>query len=198
MRTSLFAAIGILTAFLLLPGPISVCAQDTPVSPAAQLLNASFEDAETAADNPYGDLAAHWGRWGNWMNREAQWAPVHGGKCMVGYHHWEIKETSSSGLYQDVPGTAPDRTYTFTVHAFKDDKTNVGTVELRLEKLNGGEILASKTYSCAEIPTGSWDPISVTGKSPGEGLRVVIVVTPAQSDPREGCVKFDDATLTSE
>jgi hypothetical protein len=173
-------------------------AQEQIVSPPVLLQNGSFEDPETTTDNPFGDLAAKWGRWGNWMNRETIWEPTHSGKSMIGYHHWEIKEITTSGLFQDVPGVPPGKMCTFSIHAFKDDKTNAESVELRLEKLNGGEAIASKIFAMADIATGGWGTISVSGRNPGEGLRVLIVVTPAQSGTREGCVKFDDATLACE
>ena len=39
-----------------------------------RLVNPSFEDSGDAADR-----AAGWGRWGQWMNREEGWTPVHSG-----------------------------------------------------------------------------------------------------------------------
>ena len=60
-----------------------------------QLLNGSFEEQDSFRPNPYGDIAAYWGRWGNWMNRESAWEPTHGGLSLMGYHHWEIQESST-------------------------------------------------------------------------------------------------------
>lgn len=163
----------------------------------AQLLkNGGFEDPETEQDNAYGDMAAHWGRWGNWMNRETQWVPTHSGNSLMGYHHWEIMEDADSGCYQDVPEAPAGKTYNFSVYAFKDDKSNAQSVELRLEKLNGGETLASRIYSLDEIKSGGWGEITVSGANKTDGVRVLIIVKPKEITGREGAIKFDDASLT--
>ena len=160
------------------------------------LKNGGFEDIETQQDNPYGDLAAYWGRWGNWMNRETAWVPTHGGNCLMGYHHWEITEDSDSGCYQDIPDAPAGKKYSFAVFAFKDKKSNAQSVELRLEALNGGETLASRVYSIEEVNTDSWGEMSVSGENKTDGIRVLIIVKPKQGDGREGALKFDDASLT--
>ena len=163
----------------------------------AQLLkNGGFEDPETQLDNPYGDIAAYWGRWGNWMNRETAWVPTHSGNSLMGYHHWEITDDSDSGCYQDVPEAPAGKTYSFSVYAFKDEKSNAQSVELRLEKLNGGETLASRVYTIDEVKTAGWGEMSVSGANTTDGIRVLIVVKPKEVTGREGAVKFDDASLT--
>jgi hypothetical protein len=159
-----------------------------------RLLNSSFEDPDTEADNPYGDLAAGWGRWGAWINRESEWKPTKDGKCIIGYHHWEIEDGNSSGIYQDLSGTPAGAEFKFTVYASKDKDTNAESVELRLEPFSGGETLASKVYPMSELNKG-WSKLELAGKSTGEGIRVLVVVKPAVGEDRRGCVKLDDADL---
>jgi hypothetical protein len=163
----------------------------------AQLLkNGGFEDAETAQENPYGDLCANWGRWGEWMNRETAWVPTHSGNALMGYHHWEIMSNADSGFYQDIAEAPAGKKYTFSIFAFKDDKTNAESVELRIEKLSGGETLASRVYTIDEVDTGGWGQLTVSGVNTTDGIRVTVVVKPKQGDGRDGALKFDDATVT--
>lgn len=163
----------------------------------AGLKNASFEDLEIEQDNPYGDLAAHWGRWGEWINRETAWKPTRSGKCLIGYHHWRVEGSDSSGIYQDVEELEPGKTYEFSVFAQKDKDTNAEKVELRLEKIGGFVTLASEVYEVGGIKVGGWDRLTVSGKVPENetGLRVLIIVYPAQHPPRSGALKFDDADI---
>ena len=164
-------------------------------SQAQQLLNGSFEEPETQKENSYGDLAANWGRWGNWMNRETGWTPTHSGQCLLGYHHWEIAESDDSGIYQDIPGIPVGKTVLFSIYATKDDKTDAQSIEVRLEPLNGGQSIASKTYSMDEIKSGGWSPLSISGSSQTEGIRVLVIIKPRSEGPRNGAVKLDDAEL---
>ena len=159
-----------------------------------KLANKSFEDPDTEADNPYGDLAAGWGRWGAWINRESEWKPTKQGKCMIGYHHWEIEDGNTSGIYQDLPGTPAGAEVTFSVYASRDKDTNAQWIEMRLEPFNGGETLASKIFPMEMVKKG-WDRLEVTGKSPAEGVRVLVIVKPAEGEDRRGCVKLDDADV---
>ena len=184
VRASLISA-AILAIFT---GPMS--------APAQLLLNGSFEDPETQAENPFGDLAAHWGRWGNWINRETAWTPTHSGKCLIGYHHWQIQEDTTSGLYQDITGAPVGSNAVFGVYAFKDEKTNIESVELRIEKYGGGQVIASEVCPGDHVKTGGWGHLSVSGTNTEPGLRVLIVVKPKQGGNREGAVKIDDATLS--
>ncbi len=164
----------------------------------AQLLrNGSFEEAETEKENPYGDLAAHWGRWGNWMNRETYWQPTHNGVALLGYHHWRIEEDSNSGFFQDIPAVPAGAAVEFSIFAFKDRDTNAEFVELRLEPLNGGEALASQVYPIEQVKMGGWGKIMVTGKNPKPGLRVLVICRPRAGGGRAGAIKFDDAVLTA-
>ncbi len=162
---------------------------------AQQLLNTSFEDAETDLENPYNDLAAHWGRWGNWMNRECEWEPTHSGSCMIGYHHWTVQEETTSGLYQDVPGTPASSNIMFSVMAYKDPNTNAETIELRIEDLKNHMALGSQFYPVADMKTGGWLLLAVTAAANEPGIRVLIAVKPKAGGNRQGAIKFDDASL---
>lgn len=166
-----------------------------PAVLAQDLLNPSFEDPENAAANPWKDLAAHWGRWGNWINHESAWMPTHSGSGLIGYHHWQIQEDASSGIFQDVSNTTAGASYAFSVYAYKDTGTDIEYVELRLEMLGGKDVIASKVYWKDEIQAGSWQPLSVSGMSAAPGLRVLVIVKPKRSGLRQGCLKFDDASL---
>jgi hypothetical protein len=163
----------------------------------ADLKNASFEDA---GDSP--DIAQYWNRWGQWINRETGWTPTHSGACLLGYHHWQIEDTNNSGVWQDVDGVKAGQRFKFSVFVAVD-KGGPGTapvkeIELRLECAHGGTQLSiqSAKYAPADIPTdGNWHQLSVTGTTPENNLRVLLVVTPADNAPRGGSVKFDDASL---
>jgi len=176
----------------LLAGTGSVVAQQQNL-----LLNPSFEEAEQNLENPYNDLAATWGRWGNWMNRESAWTPVRSGACMMGYHHWRILEDTTSGVFQDVQGTPSGVNLTFAVHAFKDPDTNAESVELRLEKIMGGTLINSRVYTIEELRNSTWMKLMVNGTNDEGGVRVLFSVKPRQGGGRQGCVKFDDAELSA-
>jgi hypothetical protein len=132
------------------------------------------------------------------MNRETAWAPTHSGVGMIGYHHWQIESSDDSGLYQDLPDLPAGQNLTFTVFAYKDRDTNATFVEMRLEKLGGFEILATQTYSMEHLKTAEWTSLSVSGRNPGPGARIVIVVRPSTIAPRKGAIKFDDARVDIE
>jgi hypothetical protein len=163
-----------------------------------EVQNASFEDADESSDNAYGDLAAFWGRWGHWMNRETGWKPVRTGKCLMGYHHWQIEEDETSGAYQDIDGVPSGQAYTFKIWAMKDKDSDVENIELRLELLGGVSTVASKNYKLSDLNGNDWTELSVNGTPETEGLRVLVVVTPKKGGDRHGALKFDDATLTAD
>ena len=169
-----------------------VCA--TMVFAGDVLQNGSFENPEADLDNPFGDLAAGWGRWGNWVNRETGWKPTKKGGCIMGYHHWQIEDDSSSGFFQDIDAVAEGAPLTFSVYASKDKDTNAEFIELRIEKLNGDGQIASQIYPVDQIK-GGWDKLTVSGVAAGEGVRVVVVVKPLATGERKGAVKFDEAEL---
>jgi hypothetical protein len=160
-----------------------------------QLKNPSFE-APADKKKPHGELAADWGRWGAYLNREDAWDSPHNGKCMLAYHHWQILDNESSGVYQDVEKSDPNVAYEFSVYVFIDPDTNADNIELRIEKLWGNGPVAAKKYYLGSIESKSWKRINVEGVPAEPGLRATLVVTPAQNKARNGAVKFDDARLS--
>jgi endoglucanase len=159
------------------------------------LQNGSFE-----TPGEQNDLADHWRRWGDWMNREDSWTPTHSGKALMAYHHWQIEKADTSGLFQDVDVT-PGQRYTFSVFAQHDDPKgahDATSVEIRLEntKPDGQVVLNSETFKVAELPTGDhWKQLSVSGTAVSKTVRVLIITNPSPDIPRGGAVKFDDAAL---
>ena len=159
------------------------------------LKNASYEEAGSTAD-----AAANWSRWGDWMNRETGWTPTHGGQCLVGYHHWQVTTNGSSGLWQDVTTVKAGQKFRFTIYVSADvpqSGSPADKVELRLEAMRGGHevTIESVTTSVADLQKDpGWHQLSVSGTTPEDNLRVLVVVTPA-ADARGGSVKFDDADL---
>ncbi len=165
---------------------------------AQTLRNASFEQE----DRRHPDKALHWGRWGHWMNRETGWRPVRSGAALTAYHHYRIDGPENSGFWQDVPNAQKGSYYTFTIHANADradpGKTDAREVEVRLESIREDQILRvnARRYPVRELATGDrWSPLTVGGTAPVPSLRVVVVVYPAAEGPRDGAVKFDDASL---
>lgn len=175
------------------------CLAATGVTAHAQnlLKNPSYEDVGSSAD-----IAANWNRWGNWINREDSWSPTHGGKCLIGYHHWQIEDKENSGMWQDVTNVKAGQKFKFSVFVSADtpDKGNNSAekVELRLETIrNGKEVtIESVTTPVADLQKSTgWHELSVTGTTPDNNIRVLVVVTPAANTPRGGAVKIDDAKL---
>ena len=173
----------------------SLCASQAG---AWDLLNPSFEDADEGAENTYGDLSANWGRWGAWMNRETGWKPVRTGKCVTGYHHWEIEEDGTSGIYQDVADTPSGKSYTFTAHVMKDKDTDAENIEMRLELFGGATTVASVNYPVSELKAGEWTQLSVSGTPETDGIRVLVIITPKQGGDRHGAIKIDDTSLKAD
>ncbi len=159
-----------------------------------QLVNPSFEDP-LDPNNPIQHLAAGWGMWGGWMNRETGWVPVRSGRCIVGYHHFRIGETNTSGIFQDVPDVPPGSVCTFRIFACEDYRTYPQSVEVRIEPYGGGDPLAVRAYGAGDIQVNRWTELSVTATSIGRGIRVVLLAVPKQTDPRDGALRFDDASL---
>ena len=115
---------------------VSLCVVVAAFLVRADLLqNPSFEEQGIAPD-----LAAHWYRWGQWINREDSWAPTRTGKCMIGYHHWQIEDANDSGIWQDITGVKVGQRFKFSVFVWFD-KTNAPAreVELRLEATRNGQ-----------------------------------------------------------
>lgn len=178
------------------PSPIlMLIAVAAPLScPAGLLQNASFEyPGEDRADSP---SATNWVTTGTWLRRETGWQPRHWGPCMIGYHHWRVTEAEEAGFHQVVPGVPEIADCEFKVHAFKDQKANAEYVELRIEPAGGGKPFAARRYTMKDIPNDAWTALSVTGRPPpGSSLRVAVVIGPAPKSPRDGALKFDDASL---
>ena len=160
---------------------------------AGLLQNPSFEEP---ADSP--EVPAHWNRWGHWLNREPGWDPTHTGKCMIGYHHWQIESSDNSGLWQEVTNLKAGQRLKFAVFVWFDQTDRpVQEVELRLEATRQSRqvTIESAKFSPKNFPSEQWHQLSVTGTTPEDQVRVLLIVTPTPNTPRGGAVKFDDATL---
>lgn len=164
------------------------------------LENASFEEEGSSPDR-----SAGWNWWGDWMNRECGWAPLRDGACMTGYHHWEIENAETSGLYQDLK-VEPGKMYTFSVWVNADlgdeDKDPAQKVELRMETPLGDQqaTIESQIYQVRYLAQGDeWSRLRIQSVAPREDLRVLIIVHPAGKGARRtGALKFDEASLTAE
>ncbi|MCP4594323.1 MAG: cellulase family glycosylhydrolase [bacterium] len=173
---------------------------EAPRTERDRLRNGSFEvagDAEHARDQ-----ARDWKRWGAWFNREDGWTPRADGRCVLGYHHWRLGSTDSSGTYQDVSGLVPGTGYTFTVQANRDlpadGKHGPESIELRIESPHEGRLLrvASQTYRFEDLASGdAWSTLRVAGTIPTDQARVLIIVYPSRETPRDAALKFDRASL---
>ena len=128
------------------------------------------------------------------MNRETAWVPARSGQCLMGYHHWKIMEPATSGIYQDITNIPPGSLCAFGVFVYKDPETDAELVNLRLERVGGFQVLASRVYSMKELGS-SWHRLSVEGTNDIAGIRVLIEVKPKATSPRGGAIKFDDAEL---
>lgn len=162
---------------------------------AQELQNPSFE--QPMESGLWGsDRAANWERLGGWFNRETTWSPVFDGECMLAYHHWQIKQSEPSVVYQDIANVPTGKLYTFSIKTFKDKFTNAEFVELRLEPFLGGAPLARNTYGMSNLKGGKWNELSVTGMPVTAGVRVLVSVKPGHSSERKGALKFDQAGFT--
>ena len=159
-----------------------------------ELANASFEDP-LDPENPIQHLAAGWGMWGGWMNRETGWVPVRSGHCIVGYHHFRIGDTNSSGLFQDVPDVPAGSVCRFTIQACKDHNTWPASVQVRIEPRGGGAPIAGRSYTAEEIRLNQWTELAVIATNAERGIRVVFEAVPKATGKRDGALRFDDAAL---
>jgi hypothetical protein len=169
----------------------------TPEPATPQLVNPSFEDPGDAPDR-----AAGWSRWGNWFNREDSWSPVRSGRCILGYHHWQIPDANDSGVYQDVTNAIKGTAYTFGIFANVDKARppmrDALTIELRLESLVEGQPqrIGSKLYNVADLVPDRWEKLTVAGTPVNDSLRVLVIVKPSPTNgTRGGAIRFDDAFL---
>ena len=170
----------------------------TPLAVAAAraglVQNASFEDpGEDRADSP---RATNWVLRGTWLRRETGWQPRHWGPCMIGYHHWRVTEAEEAGFHQVLPGVPETADWEFKVHAFKDQKANAEYVELRIEPAGGGKPLATRRYTMKDLPGDAWTELAVGARlDAGKPIRLTVVMAPGGKTPRDGALKFDDASL---
>lgn len=184
---------GVLISFASAVAKVSIT--EAPTVPT--LVNPSFEDPGDGSDR-----AAGWSRWGDWFNREEGWTPVRSGRCVLGYHHWQISSAKESGVYQDVAGAVKGVSYTFGIFVSVDKAKNpardVASIELRLESTVDGhqQSVASKLYKVADLPAEDWQTLTVSGVPVNDTLRVLVIVTPSPMDgTRGGALRFDDAFL---
>ncbi len=182
--------------------PQAVTLVENPNTDEANLLrNASFETAEDPTHAA--DRAKHWNRWGQWFNRQTDWTPVRSGDSILAYHHWQIEAGDSSGVWQDVNGLTPGRTYEFQAFGNLDPgaagKSIPSAIELRLEapQPDGSVLtLATRTYPAKDLATADgWSRLSLTGQAVSETMRVLLIVYPADSAPRDGAIKLDEVSL---
>jgi hypothetical protein len=162
--------------------------------PAQVLQNPSFEDAGATPD-----VAANWNRWGNWINRETDWSPTHSGTCLIGYHHWQVVDNQTSGIWQDVQNIKAGQRFTFSIWVYSDQTNSpASSIELRLEATVDGKqvTISSATTLVKDMPFNDWHQLTVTGTTPKDNLRVLFAVTPSAGN-RDGAIKFDDASLDS-
>jgi hypothetical protein len=172
-------------------------AKKSESEPVSLLVNGSFE---SPGDQP--DEAAGWNRWGDRMNRETGWTPVHGGSSLIGYHHWQIERGEQSGLWQDVH-VQGGRRYIFSIFAQHDPaktgENDAKNLELRVESsLPGGQVtLNSRTFDIAKLPTGQrWAHLSVPATAASDTMRVLAILNSSDEGPRGGAVKLDDASVS--
>jgi glucan 1,3-beta-glucosidase len=159
--------------------------------------NASFEEKGESDD-----LALGWNRWGDWINRETGWAPVHQGGAIIGYHHYRIESDSDSGLWQNVK-VQPNQHTKFRIHGNADVDGNASfakSVELRMEvpgKDGTPVSIASKTFDARKLATGDkWSTLEVSARPESSVVRLIVRVTPASGDKqRGGSLKFDSAEV---
>ncbi|NCC52112.1 MAG: hypothetical protein EOM20_12965 [Spartobacteria bacterium] len=162
------------------------------------ITNPSFEEPGDADDR-----AAGWDRWGEWINRECAWTPVHDGSCIIGYHHFRLEDNNNSGIFQNI-AVEPGRYYTFSVRANADhpgeDFHGAKEVELRLETTLYGQqaTIASKKYPAKYLATGeNWSWLRVSSVAPTDTMRLLVILHPsAEIRGRAGAVKIDSARLT--
>ena len=165
------------------------------------LINASFEEQGESAD-----FAKGWSRWGNWINRETGWNPVLDGKCLLGYHHWQIEKNETSGFYQDLENVEPGRMCTFSIYvntdAVAEGQQGPVSVEIRLETTVYDEqsVVISQHYEVSDLAGGKdWSRLSVRAKTPNRRLRALVLITPAKGNgSRGGALKFDKASVVLE
>jgi len=158
------------------------------------LENPSFEDP-VDAENWHSDHSDGWGRWGSWMNRETGWMPCRTGECLTGYHHWELPNSDTSGIFQDVADVPVGSECMFSIYALADADTDILRIRLSLEPFGGGDPIESALIEGDEISRAIWDYLAVSGVNKTRGVRVVVEIIPSQREKKNGALKLDDAAL---
>lgn len=162
--------------------------------------NASFEDKGESDD-----LALGWNRWGDWINRETGWSPVHQGDAIIGYHHYRIESDADSGLWKNIK-VQPNQPTKFRIRANADIDGNASfaeSVELRLEvpgKDGTPVSIASETFEAGKLATGDqWSTLEVSATPESSVVRLIVRVTPASGEKqRGGSLKFDSAEVVQQ
>jgi hypothetical protein len=160
-------------------------------SASGHLKNVSFETPDA---NP--GKAAHWGVWGDKLERVTGWSPTVDGTAMMAYKHWELSgsHTASSGIFQDADNIRAGQTYAFTLAAFADQPdwgSLDGRLEIRLEAtVQGEQVFLDRDSVPFEAFLGGWRKMTVRGTPPADNLRAVIEFFPA-SGGKGGAVKVD-------
>lgn len=162
----------------------------------AHLRNVSFEDADA---NPA--KAAHWGVWGDKLERVTDWRPTLEGTAMIAYKHWELSDShsSSSGIFQDAHNIQAGKTYEFALAGYGDapDWGSLdGRLEIRLEAtVRGEQVFLDRDSIPFDAFVGGWRKMSVRGTPPVDNLRAVVEFFPATGG-KGGAVKIDVTDLS--
>ena len=159
------------------------------------LKNGSFENPMDV-ENWTCDQPAQWIRWGNWMNRETGWRPTKQGECLIGFHHFRLKGEDNAGFYQDVRDAQKNQPYTFSIWAWIDKDANAEDVRLEIHSYHGGSVITSKVFRLSRFDRDQWVQLSITGSSPDDGLRLMVIANPKKNAAfPKGAIKFDVASL---
>ncbi len=164
----------------------------------AHLQNTSFKEA---GDRPAN--AAHWGVWGEKVERVTGWEPRLDDEAMVAYKHWELADEhrASSGIFQDAQNIRAGRMYELTVHAYADKPdagTAAGRVEIRLEStIDDQQVYLNRRVINADDFLDEWKAFSIRARPPVDNLRAVIEFHPSASEKKGGALKIGRLQLSS-
>jgi hypothetical protein len=157
----------------------------------AHLKNISFENPDANPAKP-----AHWGVWGDKLERVTEWRPTLEGDAMIAYKHWELSgsHTASSGIFQDADHIEAGRTYEFTLGGYADapDWGSLGgRLEIRLEStVNGQQVFLDRESVPFDAFLGEWRKMTIRATPPVDNLRAVVEFFPA-SGGKGGAIKID-------
>lgn len=162
------------------------------------LVNGSFEEQGETPDRAKG-----WSRWGNEIRRVTDARLCRHGKCVMEYHGWRLKNTGSSGIWQDINGIIPGALVEFSIYATSDtageDRDSSEFIELRIETTMYGEqsTVASRTWPVSAIETdGRWSRLAIQTVAPTDLLRVLVIMNSSSNGKGKGeTLKLDEARL---